>query len=157
MDYAQKTMVLTVGNELKADDSAGPALARMLEEHPIDGLLFIDGGMVPENTTSYIRRCTPEHLVIVDAAQLGLPAGSIRRVYEEDIAEQLFITTHNMPLSFLMDNIKEAVGRITFLGIQPANLTLFDPIGPEASAAVEQIYAWLRDGYDLEQIPDSRQ
>lgn len=152
-----KTVVLTVGNVLRADDGAGPLLAELLERKPIEGITVIDGGMVPENTTSFIRREAPDLLIIVDAAEMGCAPGTICRVLEEDIASQLFITTHSLPLSFLINNLKESVQDIVFVGIQPQLIELFESITPAVSDAVNVLYDYLQAGIDLHELPTSRE
>lgn len=154
---SSKTVVLTVGNVLRADDGAGPLLAELIERNPIKGVTAIDGGMVPENTTSFVRREAPQLLIIVDAAEMQCAPGTICRVQEDDIAEQLFITTHSLPLSFLINSLKESVDEILFIGIQPKELGLFESMTPHISAAVNELYHMLEARVDLRSLPTSRE
>lgn len=48
-----------------------------------------------------------------------LTPGEIRLIDPDDIAEMFMLTTHNMPLNYLIDQLKEDVGAVIFLGIQP--------------------------------------
>jgi hydrogenase 3 maturation protease len=53
---------------------------------------------------------------------------------EKDIAAMFIMTTHNLPLNFLIDQLREDIAEITFIGIQPEVVAFYYPI----SAAVKQ-------------------
>ncbi|MGS9668576.1 hydrogenase maturation protease, partial [Salmonella enterica subsp. enterica serovar Infantis] len=78
----------------------------------------IDGGSAPENDMVAIRELRPQRLLIVDATAMGLNPGEIRIIDPDDIAEMFMMTTHNMPLTSLIDQLKEEVGEVIFVGIQ---------------------------------------
>ena len=83
---------------LRGDDAAGPLLAKMLEDDPIEGWDVLDGGQMPEDYLSVVRRKEPDVLVMVDAAVMGLAAGSLRVLTEDDVARDFMMTTHSLPL-----------------------------------------------------------
>lgn len=146
-------VVLTVGAVLRGDDAAGPLLAKMLQDDPVEGWDVIDGGQVPEDFTGDVRRAQPDLMLMVDAADMGLPAGTIRRLSAEDVAEDFMMTTHTLPLSFLMNELDECCGEIIFLGIQPAQMEFFTALTPAVADAVDWIYARLKEGADLSVVP----
>lgn len=155
------TLVLCIGSPLRADDGAGVLLQELIEKKPIEGIEAVEGGTVPENASSYIRRVAPEELILVDAAEMGLEPGTIRKVHPDDIAEQLFITTHSLPLSFLINRLEEAVGKLTFIGIQPQTIELFEPLSGAVSDAVDTLYEILSQPLEdrtrtLDAMPYSR-
>jgi hydrogenase 3 maturation protease len=80
-------------------------------------------------------------LVIVDATEMGLQPGEIRIIDESDIPDMFIMTTHNMPLTFLMQQLREDVSRTTFIGIQPDVVAFYYPL----SAAVEQAVIRLHE------------
>ncbi|MGQ9372008.1 hydrogenase maturation peptidase HycI [Azospirillum sp. ST 5-10] len=139
-------LVFTVGNVLRGDDGAGPLLARLLEEAPAPGWLVIDGADVPENHTHRIRTLAPRRVVIVDAADMELPPGSVRRIDQDCVAQHFLLTTHAIPLNFLIDSLKESVEDILFLGIQPASTEFWEPVSAPVSAAVAGIHDRLVRG-----------
>lgn len=53
------------------------------------------------------------------------------------------MSTHNLPLNFLIDQLKADVGEIIFLGIQPDLVGFYMPMNDKVIAAVEQIYQAL--------------
>lgn len=142
-------LVFTVGNDMMGDDAAGPLLARMLERSPLKGWAVLDGGSAPENYIYKIRELEPEQVVIVDAADMQLGPGEIRQIDQEAVGSLFLMTTHSLPLSFLMQSIGESVPSVELLGIQPQQVAFGYPVSPAVQAAVERVYAWLGGGTDL--------
>lgn len=141
--------VLTVGAVLRGDDAAGPMLSKMLEEGPVAGWSNIDGGQMPEDQLPVVRRMQPDMLLVVDAADMGAEPGAIAVLDEDDVAANMLFTTHSLPLSFLLKELKGCCGRVVFLGIQPAQLEFMGPLTPAVREAVETIYGMLKKGSDF--------
>jgi hydrogenase 3 maturation protease len=144
----KKNLVFTVGNEMMGDDGAGPLLARMIEESPLDGWEVIDGGNVPENHLFKIREMAPEEVMIVDSADMDLQPGEVRHIDAEAIGSLFLMTTHSLPLNYLMDAIREFVPKVDLIGIQPEAVAFDSPVSDEVRGAVERVYAWLKGGAD---------
>ena len=70
-------MLLGIGNELNGDDGIGSYIAKRFNKR---NWLSVDCSTVPENYISVVKRTKPEFLVIVDAAYMNLPPGTIRRL-----------------------------------------------------------------------------
>lgn len=148
-----RCVAFCVGSVLRGDDAAGPLLARRLEEEPVDGWIAVDGGQTPENDLGYLRRLAPRRLLLVDAAAMGLEPGAVRRLSAQDVAVQSLITTHTLPITYLLGELEQMCGEVTFLGIQPGGTEFFDPVHPRVLAAVESVHAALAAGGDFEQYP----
>lgn len=142
-----KRLVFTVGNEMMGDDAAGPLLAQLLKRLPVAGWQVLDGGPVPENSLHLVRDLQPELILVVDAAEMGLAAGSIRHLSEEDIADQFLMTTHNLPLTFLIGALKEIAPEVRFLGIQPSVISFAYPVSSGVRNAVAEIRERLQSGH----------
>lgn len=145
--------VFTAGSVLRGDDAAGPMLAKMLADSPVAGWEVIDGGQTPEDDLATIRRAQPERVLFVDAASMGLHPGAIRRLCADDVAEQFLITTHSLPMTFLLGQLAQSCADVTFLGIQPRSTEFFDPLSPEVQEALDDVVASLRDGGDFSRFP----
>ncbi|EPH0095178.1 hydrogenase maturation peptidase HycI [Pluralibacter gergoviae] len=143
-------VLLCVGNSMMGDDGAGPLLAEMCAANPPGSWTVLDGGSAPENEVVAIRAMKPSRLLIVDATDMGLDPGEIRIVDPDDIAEMFMMTTHNMPLNYLVDQLREDVGEVIFLGIQPDIVGFYFPMTEKIKAAVEVVYqrlaGWEGDG-----------
>jgi hydrogenase 3 maturation protease len=146
-------LVITVGNEMKGDDGAGPLLARLLSHSPLEAWEVIDAGTMPEDYIHRIRRLKPDLLVLVDAADMGLEPGSVRLLSEEEVAEQFILTTHNLPLSFFIHAVREIVHGIRFIGIQPGNISFGAPMTSAVRSAVVSVCEKIKAGQlDFEHI-----
>ncbi|OAT33158.1 hydrogenase maturation peptidase HycI [Proteus myxofaciens] len=137
-------VILTVGNSMMGDDGAGPLLADLMEKHPIEGWVVINGGSAPENVSYQVRELNPECVVIVDAADIGLLPGEIRVIDPDYIAEMFIMSTHNMPLNFLIDQLKDDIPDITFLGIQPDLVGFYYPMTDAVKQAVDKVYEGIK-------------
>ena len=138
-------VLLCVGNSMMGDDGAGPLLAEMCAANPSGQWVVIDGGSAPENDIVAIRELRPERLLIVDATDIGLNPGDIRVIDPDDIAEMFMMTTHNMPLNYLVDQLKEDVGEVIFLGIQPDIVGFYYTMTQPVKEAVARVYQQLTD------------
>ena len=136
-------VLLCVGNTMMGDDGAGPLLAEKCLAAPQGDWVVIDGGTAPENDVVAIRELRPARLLLVDATDMGLAPGEIRVIDPDDIAEMFMMTTHNMPLNYLIDQLKEDVGEVIFLGIQPDIVGFYYPMTDAIKAAVETVYQRL--------------
>ncbi|CAM2750997.1 hydrogenase maturation peptidase HycI [Escherichia coli] len=143
-------VLLCVGNSMMGDDGAGPLLAEKCAAAPKGNWVVIDGGSAPENDIVAIRELRPTRLLIVDATDMGLNPGEIRIIDPDDIAEMFMMTTHNMPLNYLIDQLKEDIGEVIFLGIQPDIVGFYYPMTQPIKDAVETVYqrleGWERNG-----------
>ena len=149
----KKKLVLTVGNEMMGDDAAGPLLARMLKRSPLEDWELLDGGNVPENYVHKIREMNPEQVLIIDAADMELQAGEIRLIDKDQIGSVFLMTTHSLPLNYLMESIREFVSKVELIGIQPELVAFGYPVSPRVEQAVGRVYAWLKLGGAMSGAP----
>ncbi len=138
-------VVLAVGNSMMADDGAGPLLAEMMTKKPVDSWVVIDAGTAPENCVHQVRALNPDRVLVVDAAEIGLEAGSVRIIDPESIADMFIMSTHTLPLNFVIDELKTFVPEVLFLGIQPAIVAFSFPMTEMMTTAVQQVYKALPD------------
>lgn len=146
---APQGLVLTAGSVLRADDAAGPVLSRRLEDEPIPGWVTLDGGLTPEDEIGAVRRLAPARLVLVDAADMALAPGSVRRLTKADVARSSLFTTHSLPLSILIEELEGICGDMAFIGIQPGTTEFFGAMTPDVTEAVGAVYDALAAGGDL--------
>lgn len=116
-----KNVVMCIGNRYGGDDAVGPYVADKLKQKNLDKFLILDCGTVPENFTSLVKKYNPTNLIIVDATDMGLPAGEIRKI-SKDMIGTMHVSTHNIPLSILVSYLESYVKNVFIIGIQPKNM-----------------------------------
>ncbi len=132
-------VLLGVGNDLRGDDFAGSFIARSFKN---EKWIVIDAGIVPENYIGKILNLKPEMLVIVDAVDMDLEPGAIRRIPLEKISSG-DLNTHRISLKYLISILKENIEKIVFIGIQPKNGDLFSQLSPEVLKSCELVIKLL--------------
>ncbi len=148
-DGFERNIVFTAGSVLRGDDAAGPMLAKMLEDDPVPGWEVVDGGQTPEDDLYYIREVAPARVLFVDAAQMGVEVGAVRRISVGDVADRFLFTTHSLPVTFLLNRMAQYCSDIVFLGVQVRSTEFFDPLSPEVVSAIESIAQCVREGGDF--------
>ena len=63
----------------------------------------------------------------------------IRIIDPDDIADMFIMSTHNLPLNFLIDQLKEDIPG-DFPGIQPDLVGFYMPVNEKVTRAVQQVY-----------------
>ncbi|MFW6012858.1 MAG: hydrogenase maturation peptidase HycI [Candidatus Bipolaricaulota bacterium] len=139
----QKRVLMGVGNPLKGDDGVGPYLADSLQ-HP--EWVTINCGTVPGNYTSIVKRNSPQLLVVVDAAKMGLEPGKYR-ILPTDRVEGMITSTHNLPLTATMEYLSDYVeNEILFIGIEPKSLDYTTHLTEEVLCGAKQLKELLLEG-----------
>jgi len=116
-----KNVVMCIGNRYGGDDAAGPYIADRLKQENLNEFLILDCGTVPENFTSLVKKYNPTNLIIIDATDMGLPPGEMKRI-SKDLIGTMHISTHNIPLSILVSYLEHYVKNVFIIGIQPENM-----------------------------------
>ncbi len=127
-----KTLIMCIGNRFGGDDSVGPYIADNLRK--IQNIHVIDCGIIPENYTSIVKKLNPEKLIIIDAADMNLSPGEIRIISKEKICK-MHISTHNIPISLLINYLEKFIKKIYFIGVQPKKM--FGKISPEVKKSAD--------------------
>jgi hydrogenase 3 maturation protease len=142
-----RLVVLGVGHELRGDDTVGILLARkMRQQIPInERLLLIEAGPVPENFCGPLRRFSPDLVIVIDAAQMGLAPGSIRWLDWKDVSRG-GVSTHATSLLVLCDYLVSELGcEMALLGIEPAEMSLDAPLSPPVTQAFQEVSSFMID------------
>jgi len=152
------TIVLGIGNRLGGDDAAGTCVVDMLNQrrHRDKALLSteitaIDVGTAPESYTSVIRQHQPDLLILADAADMGLPPGTLRTIPPEKISILSF-STHHIPLSIFISYVKEFCGKVLLIGVQPERTEMGRRISKAVRKSVKKLAEAILEG-QVAEIP----
>jgi hydrogenase maturation protease len=130
--------VVGVGNALKGDDGAGPALVALLAAK---GARFpmVDASEVPENYGGWVVRRGLECAVFVDAVDFGGAPGEWRLIPFEDLMHSAS-STHRLSLHFLIRYLTEEwKGEAILIGVQPKSMKLGEELSSEVGAGIREI------------------
>jgi len=147
LNGAKKLAVLGAGSLLHADDAAGTIIAQKLQEtfggESPETLLFCAGETAPENFSGKLKRFRPEHLLVIDAADLGKEPGFIAEIRPEDVGGPTFCT-HMLPLRVMIEYLAMETGTgVTLLGIQTGSIAFDGEMTEAMRDAVDEIMAAL--------------
>ena len=139
------TIILGIGNRLGGDDAAGTHVADLLnrrhhraKDPPPTEIIAIDAGTAPESYTSVIRRQRPDLLILIDAADMGLPPGTLRTIAPDKI-NILSFSTHHIPISMFVSYINEFCGKVLLIGVQPEQTEMGTGISKAVYKSVKEL------------------
>ncbi|MEE8181841.1 MAG: hydrogenase maturation peptidase HycI [Candidatus Thorarchaeota archaeon] len=139
---ARRIAILGIGNELRTDDGIGPFIIDGLDVESPD-LLIENVGSVPEAFARPLAKFKAEKIIMIDAADMRKPPGHIELVTKDRIGG-IAISTHSMPLSFLMMYLEQETGAQTILlGIQPQDIQFGEGLTPEIGKVAQKIISTL--------------
>ena len=133
-----------VGQPLRRDDGAGVFVASRLARRPPEGFRVRVCETVPDNFLCRLRIDPPDQLLVVDAADLGLPPGTLRR-HRPRRAQEWIDGTHDLPWEALLGAGPERI-RPTFLLVQPRSRDLGIGLCPEVRRACLHLLGLIRRG-----------
>ena len=135
---AARVAVLGCGSPLLGDDAAGHLIAERLTGFDGNTRAFC-GSTAPENFTGEIKNFRPDVLLVIDAADMSLPAGQAAFIPPEEIKGASF-STHMLPLHIMLDYLRQETGcRVFLLGIQAVSLEFGSNMTPEVQATVKEV------------------
>ena len=135
-------LILGIGNPLHGDDGLGPLFARAFRH---SDWLGINAATAPEIFTGLVRRLRPEWLILLDAADMGLPPGTLRRLDPADVHGRDF-GTHAPSIGQLAEYLSDCAGRVVILGIQPATTAAGTRLSPAVRATLKTLGLTLASG-----------
>lgn len=139
---AKKIAILGIGNELRTDDGLGLFIVENISiEAP--SLLIENVGSVPEAFTRSLAEFGAERIIMIDAADMQKPPGYVQLVTKDRITG-IALSTHSMPLSFLMMYLEQETGGHTILlGVQPQNIQFGEGMTPQIENVAKELISTL--------------
>lgn len=136
----ERAVIIGIGNLLRCDDGVGVEVVRRLKKKfSKDTILLIESESVPEDFIEPIVEFNPSHILIIDAAFLGLEPGSMKLTNSSKISG-VAISTHALPIQIFcgyLTNVTRA--RIALLLIQPKDVDFGEGLSPELRKTVEKV------------------
>ncbi len=119
LENAKKIVVAGIGNDLRRDDFVGVKIVRNLKGKLSEKVFLIECETVPENFIQEIEAFKPTHVLVIDAAVIGKPPGSVELVERLSVTTSA-VSTHMLPLQLFCEYLKTSIGaKVALLAIQP--------------------------------------
>jgi len=143
------TLILGLGNTIMSDDGIGPKVIEQLQQdkHLSDDVSLLDGGTLGLDLLPYLEEI--QRLIIVDAVEIGQPAGTCVRLAGDDVpmALETKLSPHQMGMKDLLA-VARLMGHlpdeILLIGVQPACLEMDTELTPAVAAALPTLVAMVK-------------
>jgi len=137
---ANKIVLAGIGNPIRKDDDVGLKIVQSLQGKVPENVCLLECETVPESYILDIEQFKPTHVLLIDAAFLGLKPGEARLLDTEEIKDFPAITTHMLPLKIFCEYVKQATGaKIALLLIEPTSIKFGEGLSNEVEAASERV------------------
>ncbi len=141
---SERTVIAGIGNPIRTDDLVGVRIIRDLQGKVSRDVVLIECETIPESYLQEIVELEPSHVLLVDAAVLGLTPGEAMLIKPEQITDFPAITTHVLPLRIFCEYITKATkAKISLLLIQPKSVDFGEELTPEVEASARRITSLL--------------
>jgi hydrogenase 3 maturation protease len=143
---ATSVVVAGIGNAIRSDDHVGVRIVTDLQGNVSDSVRLIECETVPESFVDEIVEIKPSHVLLIDAAMLGLRPGTAHLYDAEEVTNVPTISTHTLPLRVFCEYVRKLTGaRIALLLIEPKNVDFGEGLTQEVDAAAARVETALRD------------
>jgi hydrogenase 3 maturation protease len=140
LKHAGKIVIAGIGNALRMDDFVGIKIAQDLKDKVPDRAMLIECETIPESYIQQILDFKPTHLLLIDAAILGLKPGEAKLVNPEYLTSSSAFSTHMLPLKIFCEYLRnESKISIALLLIEPKKTDFGEGLEPEISASASRI------------------
>jgi hydrogenase 3 maturation protease len=144
----KKLVILGIGSELMQDDAAGifvtQKLIKKFGEVNSNFKIYL-GHTTPENFTKNIADFHPDHIILVDAADLKMTPGSFINIPVEAITD-FSLGTHKLSLIMMIKYLKEVINpEFTVIAIQYKSVEFNGVMTKEVKKTVNKVSDLLRE------------
>jgi hydrogenase 3 maturation protease len=137
---AEKVVVAGIGNPIRRDDFVGVKIVQDLKGQVSKNVCLIECETVPESFMQEIVELKPSHVLLIDAAVMGLKPGETRLAFPEQVTDFPAVTTHVLPLRIFCEYITKMIEtKIALLLIEPENTEFGEGLTLEVQKAAEKI------------------
>lgn len=138
-----RTLVITLGSTLRADDGVGPYVCSHVKFSRPD-LKLLDAGTTPENIAQTAINWKPDKIILVDAAHFKGRAGEVRVIPLEAIDQAMPLSTHSFPLSVTFSIVREDTkAELAVIGVQAKSLDYREGLSPEVEESASALAAYF--------------
>jgi hydrogenase 3 maturation protease len=141
---AEKIVVAGIGNPIRQDDYVGLKIVENLKGKVAATVCLLECETVPESYMQDIEEFKPTHVLLIDAAFLGLKPGEATLLDPEKIIDYSAISTHALPLRIFCEYIKETTGaKVGLLLVEPKSMEFGEGLSQQVQGAAERLTCFL--------------
>jgi len=141
---AGRIVIAGIGNPIRMDDYVGVKIAQDLRGKVSDRVMLLECETVPESYVQQILDFDTTHLLLIDAALLGLKPGEAKLVNPKQLVGSSAFSTHMLPLRIFCEYLrKELKISIALLLIEPRKTDFGEGLEPEISSSASKIVKTL--------------
>jgi hydrogenase 3 maturation protease len=142
---ATKVVVAGIGNSIRTDDYVGVKVVEDLQGKVSAAVHLIECETVPESFVDEIVQIRPSHVLLIDAAILGLRPGTVHLYMVDEVMNVPTISSHTLPLRVFCDYLKLLTGtNIALILIEPRNTDFGEGMTSDVQEAGERVKAALQ-------------
>ena len=147
---ATSVVLAGIGNAIRSDDYVGVRIVEDLAGKLSSNVRLIECETVPESFVDEIVEIGPTHVLLIDAALLGLVPGTVHLYDAEEVMNVPTISTHTLPLRVFCEYVRTLTGaRIALILIEPKNVDFGEGLTEEVEAAAVRVEAALGHSFPL--------
>lgn len=140
----KQVVIAGIGNPIRSDDFVGVKIVQELQGKVSEKVHLIECETVPESFMDEIVELQPSHVLLIDAAVMGLKPGEVRLLYAEKVTIFPAISTHMLPLRVFCEYITQLTNaKIALLLIEPKSVEFREGLTPEVASSEELIVGTL--------------
>lgn len=137
---AKKVVVAGIGNPIRMDDFVGVKIVQDLQGKVSSSIQLIECETVPESFIQQIIDFSPTHVLLIDAAILGLKPGESRLISPERLKIFPAYSTHMLPLRVFCEHLTQTVKtKVALLLIEPKQTDFGEGLTPEVEETKQKI------------------
>jgi hydrogenase 3 maturation protease len=137
---AERVVVAGIGNPIRMDDFVGVKIVQDLQGKVSDKVYLIECETVPESVIQQIIDFNPTHVLLIDAAILGLKPGESRLIKPEQLTNLPAFSTHMLPLRVFCEYLtKTTKAKIALLLIEPKKTDFGERLTSEVEVSAREI------------------
>ena len=142
---AEKVVVAGIGNPIRMDDFVGVKIVQELQGKVSEKVFLIECETVPESFIQQITEFDPTHILLIDAAIIGLRPGESRLAQTSNLTSMSSLSTHMLPLRIFCEYLgKTTNSQIGLLLIQPEKTEFGEGLTTRLAASTMHLAQILR-------------
>jgi hydrogenase 3 maturation protease len=144
LEGAEKVVVAGIGNGIRRDDFVGVKVVQDLAGRVSEKVELIECETVPESFVDEIIGIAPTHVLLIDAALLGLTPGAAHLYDVDEVVNSASISTHTLPLRVFCEYIFTLTGaKVALLLIEPMDTDFGEGLSNELEQAAIRVVGAL--------------